>query len=71
MSIDALALPHACRWLEDVADVAKQGQVAFEVELPGERYLVCEEWPSREAYCAHAANLEALAKMVALSRLPA
>ena len=41
---DALTL--ACRWLEDVADVAKQGEVTMEMELHDGRYLVAEEWPS-------------------------
>jgi hypothetical protein len=66
---DALTL--ACRWLEDVADVAKQGEVIMEMELHDGRYLVAEEWPSEAAYRAHAANLETLGKMVAVSRLPA
>jgi hypothetical protein len=71
MSTDALTLSYACRWLEDVADVAKQGQVTLEVELPGGRYLVCEEWPSRVDYLEHARNREALGKMVAVGRLSA
>jgi hypothetical protein len=71
MSNDALALSHACRWLEDVADAAKQREVTMEMELPGGRYLVAEEWPSKAAYRDHAVNLETLGKMVAVSRISA
>jgi hypothetical protein len=68
---DALALSHACRWLEDVADAAAKGVVTIEKETPDGRYSVCQEWPSRAAYLEHAVNLETLGKMVAVSRLPA
>ena len=71
MSTDALTLSYACRWLEDVADASRKGEVTLEMEMPDGRYLVAEEWPSREAWLEHARNRETLAAMVAVSRLPA
>ena len=61
-----LSLARRCRLTS-----AKQGEVIMEMEFHDGRYLVAEEWPSREAYRAHAVNREALGKMVAVSRLPA
>jgi hypothetical protein len=71
MSIDALTLSHACRWLEEVAEASRKGEITLEMEMPDGRYSVCQEWPCEAAYRAHAVNLETLGKMVAVSRLPA
>ena len=71
MSTDALTLSYACRWLEGVADASAKGEVTMEMELHDGRYLVAEEWPSREAYCAHAVNRETLRAMAAVSRIAA
>ena len=55
-------------WLGCIVDAAAKGDVGLELELSGGRWLVCEEWPSRRAYCEHAANLLTLEKVVALTR---
>ena len=54
-----------------MADASARGEVTFEAELPGGRWVVCEEWPSRAAFVEHAQHRHAIEAMVAVSRLPA
>ena len=43
-------------WLGEVANSSAKGEVTNECELPGGRWLVSEEWPSRRAYLEFARN---------------
>ena len=63
------AFEHMVKWLGAIAEASAKGQVTDECGLPGGRYLVCEEWPSRAAFVDYARQRHALEGVVHEDRL--
>jgi hypothetical protein len=51
-------------FLGTVADASVKGEVTHEAELPGDRWMVCEEWPSHADYLEYARNRHATVGMI-------
>jgi quinol monooxygenase YgiN len=67
-SDEARSIEFIAEWLGTVADAAAEGEVTLELEFDDGRYLVAEEWPSREAWLEHAQHRHAIEAMVAEDR---
>jgi quinol monooxygenase YgiN len=67
-SEEALDFEYLAKWLGAIADASARGEVTFEAGLPGGRWVVAEEWPSRAAWLEHAQQRHAIEAMADMDR---
>lgn len=63
-SNEALDYEHVVKWLGQVADASAKGAIVDEMELPGGRWVVSEEWPSRVDFLKYARERHAIEGMI-------